>query len=94
MSANTNASSKAVGNMAFLLRVSRRNSHLTVLVEMARRVEMVGVGTENIGVSVHVPDIDDDDGARRDEVALIPIILRQRQLRIEHIERRKRTHLG
>ena len=73
--ADANPFTKAVREMPFFLGVGRPRGDLTFLVQMACGVEVFSVCSIDIGVSVEVPDVWNDDRPGGDEVAFIPVIL-------------------
>ena len=60
--------------MALLLRVHRSGQDFALLVEVARRVEMVGVKAVHFRIAIKLPDVRDDNGPLRDEVAFIEVV--------------------
>ena len=75
MPADANPSSKAVREVSFFLGVGRPRGDLTFLVQMACGIEVSGVCAVDLGVSVEVPDVCDDDCPGGDKVTFIPVVL-------------------
>jgi hypothetical protein len=74
MPADANPSTEAVHEVSFL-GVGRTRSDPTFLVQMACGIEVFSICSVDLGVSVEVPDVCNDDRPRGDEVAFIPVIL-------------------
>lgn len=73
--ADANPSTKAVREVSFFLGVGRPQSDPTFLVQMARGIEVFSVCSVDLGVSVEVPDVCNNDRPGGDEATFIPVIL-------------------
>lgn len=74
--ANANPPTKTVRKVPFFLGISRPRSDPTFLVQMTCGIEACRVCSVDLGISVEVPNVCDDNRSGGDEVTFIPVILR------------------
>jgi len=75
MASNANTLPESEREVSLFLGVSRAVRDLPLLMEVASRIEMHRVSTVSSRVTIEVPDVGNDDGASRNEVVVVPVIL-------------------
>ena len=72
---NTIPSSESESDMTLFFGVRWGRSHLTIRVQVTCGIEVVRIRAVNLCISIHAPEVRDNDRMLWDEVAIVPIIL-------------------
>jgi hypothetical protein len=91
---DTDATTETVGEVSLALGVGMSGLELALIVQETLRAEAVKVFAVKLRVTVHGPNVEDDEGTLGDEVALVDVVLSGLVLETDGVDRAPAENLA